>query len=171
MNKLVKLATHPKSGLPDSGARSVSVTGGLRETDDPDRGFFELIPPECEKRIAVHYGRGAVKYAPRNWEKGIDTGRTMRSLMRHVNAYRSGDRREDHLAAIAWNAFCLMYHETRIQAGTLPRELDTYPIVIEQGSSTNASKSESGRIVRPAVRRASRVGRASNRPKASRRSR
>jgi hypothetical protein len=31
--------------------------------------------------------------------------------MRHVEAYRMGDKSEDHLAAIAWNAFTIMQFE------------------------------------------------------------
>lgn len=122
---------HRDSGLKDSGARTSSVTGGLRETDNPERGFYELVPPGPLKRLAVHYARGAVKYLPRNWEKGIETGRTFRSMLRHAFSYLAGDRSEDHLAAIAWNAFALMDHEDRLKAGTLPRELDTLPLLKE----------------------------------------
>ena len=129
VNTFGPLVPRPSSGLADSGARESSVTGGLRETDNPERGFYELVPPGPLKRLAVHYARGAVKYLPRNWEKGIETGRTFRSLLRHAFTYLAGDRSEDHLAAIAWNAFALMDHEDRLKAGALPRELDTLPLL------------------------------------------
>jgi hypothetical protein len=40
--------------------------------------------------------------------------RTWESLERHVQAYKDGDQSEDHLAAIAWNAFALMWYAERM---------------------------------------------------------
>ncbi len=113
--------------------------GALREVDDPSRGYFELLPPGPLTRLAAHYGRGAAKYAPHNWEKGLETGRIMRSLLRHAFGYLAGNRDEDHLAAVAWNAFALMDHEDRLRSGELPRALDTLPCLREG----------SGRVVAP----------------------
>jgi hypothetical protein len=119
--------------LSDSGAREVSITGGLREPST-DRGAYELLPPGPMHRLAVHYERGSRKYAKRNWEKGIETGRIMQSLLRHAFAYLAGGRGEDHLAAIAWNAFALMHHEDAIKAGALPAALDTLPCIVPEKS-------------------------------------
>ena len=33
------------------------------------------------------------------------------SMLRHGQQYLAGDRSEDHLAAVAWNAFSLMHFE------------------------------------------------------------
>lgn len=77
-------------------------------------------------RLAVHYARGAEKYADRNWEKGQQTGWLVSSLCRHFKKLVAGDTDEDHGAAVLWNAFALMHHIPRIADGRLPRELDDY---------------------------------------------
>jgi hypothetical protein len=118
--------------LADSGARETSVTGGLREPSS-GRGAYELLPPGPIERLAKHYENGAKKYASRNWEKGIETGRIMQSLLRHAFKYLGGSRDEDHLAAVAWNAFALMHHEDALLVKQLPRELDTLPCLRGDG--------------------------------------
>jgi hypothetical protein len=118
----------PAPALQDSGKRETYITGGAREPSD-GRGAYELLPPGPVHRLAIHYERGAQKYAPRNWERGLQTGRVMQSLLRHAFKYLSGSRDEDHLAAVVWNAFALMHHEDALKAGTLPKELDTLPVV------------------------------------------
>jgi hypothetical protein len=78
------------------------------------------------RRVAVLYGRGAAKYADRNWEKGQQTGWLVDSLFRHLGKYRMGQTDEDHAAAVVWNTFALIWTVPRIADGRLPRELDTY---------------------------------------------
>ncbi len=63
------------------------------------------------KRVAEMYMRGADKYGESNWEKGMPTSRILASLLRHIEAYRCGDREEDHLAAVVWNALALIHFE------------------------------------------------------------
>jgi hypothetical protein len=96
--------------LPDSGKRESFALGAVRDVQD-DKPRYDLIPPKSLLRLAMHYTRGARKYGDRNYEKGIPNSRTLASLMRHVEAYRLHDTAEDHLAAIAWNAFTLMFFE------------------------------------------------------------
>lgn len=162
-------------GLADSGARTSTVTGALREPTTVDAGRYDLIPGECVgqlsrrlesvfdfeelqnaalalladgdlsgvvelashlvqrmgglHRLAVHYARGALKYADRNWEKGLETGRCVDSLMRHIDKARRGLTDEDHEAAVLWNCFALMFTEARLCDGRFPKELDTYGLV------------------------------------------
>jgi hypothetical protein len=47
----------------------------------------------------------------RNWEKGIPVSRYVSAILRHTFKYIWGANDEDHLAAIAWNAFAIMHHE------------------------------------------------------------
>lgn len=94
----------------DSGKREQFEKGSVRDTQD-GKPRYNLIPPQPLKRLAELYARGAIKYDEHNWTKGQTSSRTMDSLMRHVESYRLGDRTEDHLAAIAWNAFNLMFFE------------------------------------------------------------
>lgn len=114
------------SGLKDTGARTQTETGGMREPGGL-RGRFDLLPPEALKRYAVHMARGAMKYADRNWEKGIETARCLESALRHLNDFMAGDTAEDHLAAAFWNIGALMTMQDRIGAGDLPESLETLP--------------------------------------------
>lgn len=97
--------------LPDSGARETYSTGAEREPRPVEKGRFDLIPPGPLLRVAVHYARGAEKYAERGWERGMPMSRTLCSLEGHINAWKAGDSGEDHLAAVVWNALALMHHE------------------------------------------------------------
>lgn len=94
----------------DSGAREDFASGARRDTQS-GKPRYDLIPPGPLKRLAELYERGAVKYGDSNWEKGMPCSRIIASLMRHVEQFREGDRTEDHLAAVAWNAFALIYFE------------------------------------------------------------
>jgi hypothetical protein len=107
----------------DSGKREAFSTGSVRDSRD-GKGRFDLISPIGLKRLAQLYERGAVKYGERNWEKGQKLGRYLDSALRHLNDYRSGERTEDHLAAVAWNAFSFIHTEQLIREGRLPKELD-----------------------------------------------
>ncbi len=80
-------------------------------------------------RLAVHYARGAAKYADRNWEKGQETGWLVDSAQRHAFKYSIGNTTEDHQAAILWNVFGLMWTLDRIEKGQLPFTLDTAGIL------------------------------------------
>jgi len=102
--------------MKDSGKRTSFKTGAVRETDS-GRGYYELLPPEPIRRLAVHYERGAGKYPDRNWEKGMPWSRCTRSLLRHAFQWLAGDNSEDHLAAVVWNAFALMEYEKTYREG------------------------------------------------------
>ena len=94
----------------DGGAKEQFATGSQRDTQQ-GKPRYSLIPPYPLKRLADLYVRGAEKYDDHNWAKGQPTSRILDSLMRHVEAYRMGETTEDHLSAIAWNAFALMQFE------------------------------------------------------------
>lgn len=96
----------------DSGARQDFPTGMVRDTQD-GKPRFDLIPVEGLRRLADLYARGAEKYDDDNWKKGQPYSRAYASLFRHLIQWREGDKDEDHLAAVAWNAFALMYYEDK----------------------------------------------------------
>jgi hypothetical protein len=112
--------------LDHGGARETSISGGVRESA-AGKGRFDLIPARPYKRLAVHYEAGSLKYEPRGWEKGLPLARFLDSLERHLNAFKAGDRTEDHLAAIIWNAFGYIETEARVEEGRLPKELYDVP--------------------------------------------
>lgn len=128
------------SGLKDSGDRRQYVTGAQREPQDIGKGRYDLIPTSPILRLAVHYARGVAKYGDRNWEKGLPLGRYVDSAKRHLDQFLSGDRSEDHLAAVLWNVCGLMWTEEKIQAEVLPAELNDLPdVVIPSRSRAEAS--------------------------------
>lgn len=106
----------------DSGQREDFATGARRDTQE-GKPRYDLIPVEALKRLALLYARGAEKYGESNWQKGIPYSRVLASLLRHVYAWVEGDDTEDHLAAVAWNAFALMAYESRVRRGELPSDL------------------------------------------------
>ena len=108
----------------DSGARVDFSTGSRRDVED-DKLDWTLLPFFGLRRVVRHLMKGASKYGRNNWRLGQSMGRADRSLLRHaIDGYFAGDRSEDHLAAIVFNAVLLMDHEERIAAGELPAELD-----------------------------------------------
>lgn len=96
----------------DSGNRQEFETGMVRDTQD-GKPRFDLVPVESLRRLADLYARGAEKYSDNNWKKGQPYSRAYASLFRHMIAWREGDRSEDHMAAVAWNAFAIMYYEEK----------------------------------------------------------
>ncbi len=74
---------------------------------------FDLIPIRALWLLAEVYGRGARKYADRNWEKGYAWGLSIAALERHLNAWKGGESIDEetgayHLAQVAWHAFTLL---------------------------------------------------------------
>lgn len=110
----------------DSGNRQSFSTGAVRDTAD-DKPRPDLFSPFAEERVGQWLRLGAVKYSERNWEKGIPNSRCFASLRRHVMRYQQGDRSEDHLAAIIFNAMAIIHNEEMIRRGVLPAELDDMP--------------------------------------------
>ena len=112
--------------MKDSGQRELFSSGAVREPS-LGKGRYDLIPGYSLARLAVHFENGAKKYSERNWEKGLPLSRFIDSAHRHLNQFTTGDREEDHLAAIAWNVFAYMFIENEIQKGTLPDSFDNVP--------------------------------------------
>lgn len=114
----------------DSGERREFATGSVRDVRS-GKGRFDLIPPYSLLRLARHYENGAVKYGDRNWEKGQPIASYIDSMLRHGQDYLKGDRSEDHLAAVAWNAFAAMFTEELVRLGKLPAGFNDMPVRME----------------------------------------
>jgi len=106
------------------------VTGAVRDTQE-GKHRFDLIGLHMLKRLSALLVRGAKNYGERNWEKGQNVKRTNASLWRHVVAYQEGDRSEDHLAAIVFNAMSIIHVEEEVLAGKLPAQLLDLPFYAE----------------------------------------
>ena len=110
----------------DSGTRQSFNTGAVRDTAE-DKSRPDLFSPFAEERVGHWLRLGALKYAEHNWAKGIPNSRCFASLRRHVMHYQQGDKSEDHLAAVIFNAMAIIHNEEMIRRGVLPAELDDMP--------------------------------------------
>ena len=94
----------------DSGQRQAFETGSVRDMQ-AGKGSFFLLPAEPMFRLAKHYENGAIKYGNNNWKLGQPSTRYMDSALRHLFSYLMGKRDEDHLAAVVFNVFGIMWNE------------------------------------------------------------
>lgn len=96
----------------DSGER-VDYASGMRRDVDTGKPRFDLCIPEglpyreqLLTRFAALMGRGAEKYGSRNWELADseeELARFKASAMRHFMQWYTGERDEDHAAAVLFN--------------------------------------------------------------------
>lgn len=70
---------------------------------------LDRLPPPAIRRLAQLYERGAVKYAERNWEKGMPLSVYLDSMTRHAFQASSGAQDEDHLAAVCFNGLAAIH--------------------------------------------------------------
>jgi hypothetical protein len=94
--------------------------------DDTSKLRYDLIPPYALEALAHVYTIGAAKYGDGNYLKGMSWNRVIGALMRHLEAWRKGERLDVgdgqlHLASVAWCAFTLMVYEDQ-HIGTDDRE-------------------------------------------------
>lgn len=90
--------------------------GGLRYNKGKLR--WSLLPWDALKVLVQVYEKGAEKYAPRNWERGMSYTSVYDCLQRHLFAWWSGESRDaesglPHLAHVVWNALALLTYEVR----------------------------------------------------------
>lgn len=95
------------------------VTGGRKGSK---LARFDLLPPEVLFEVAEHYGKGARKYAARNWERGYPWGLSFAAMQRHANLWWGGEDNDaetgsHHLAAVIFHAMALLTF-TRRHLGT-----------------------------------------------------
>lgn len=109
----------------DSGERQEWETGSRRDTQ-AGKPRYDLIPALPLRRLADLYARGAEKYGEFNWQKGQPVSRYYASLFRHMQQWAEGDATEDHLAAVAWNAFAIIWTEDACDQGRLPSTFDDW---------------------------------------------
>ena len=79
---------------------------------------FDLVPTEALEALAEHFGRGAQKYADRNWERGYRYGLSSAALMRHAWAWWRGEdldpeTRSNHMISAAWHCLALYTFQRR----------------------------------------------------------
>jgi hypothetical protein len=93
---------------------------------DQDKLPYDLIPPELLGSVAVVLQFGAKKYAPRNWEAGMNWGRVFAALMRHMWAWWRKEEKDpetgfSHLEhAACCIAFLLAYEKRKVGTDDRP---------------------------------------------------
>lgn len=85
-------------------------TGAKRDSNS-NKPFINTLTGYTRQRFGYHMNLGARKYGNMNFKKGIPTEVYLESLDRHLAAYMEGDRSEDHLSAIIFNAQGCMLNE------------------------------------------------------------
>jgi hypothetical protein len=94
----------------DSGERRQFASGAVRDMA-AGKGRMDLLSPFANIRTSKWLEKGAEKYGPHNWEKGIPFSSLLDSTMRHLQKYLMGWRDEDHLAAARFGVDALMHFE------------------------------------------------------------
>ncbi len=88
---------------------------GLRFNEGKAR--FDLVHPWAHEQMVNVLTKGSLKYAERNWEKGMAWSKVLASLERHLNAIKKGEdydieTGELHAAHLACNAhFITAYYK------------------------------------------------------------
>jgi len=110
----------------DSGERETAETGAL---SDPSHAnvAMELLSPYSLWQLSLWLGKGAEKYAPRNWEKGIPFSVCVGKLQRHLQQYAMGKTDEPHLNAVGFWWHALAHYEAMIALDKLPVSLNDLP--------------------------------------------
>lgn len=90
---------------------------------------FDLVPTRPLVALAEHFGYGAEKYEPRNWERGVDWSLNYAALMRHITAWWGGadldEEGHSHLAAAMWHCCVLIeYAQTHPELDDRPTTTD-----------------------------------------------
>ncbi len=81
--------------------------GGLRYNQNKEP--LELVPPSLVFAVAAVLKKGAEKYAPRNWERGMPYTTVLGCLLRHVFKWASpfhSDIDEETKLNHLWHAAC-----------------------------------------------------------------
>ena len=110
----------------DSGKRRQFASGAVRDVDN-DKPRPDLISPFFKERLGNWLAKGAIKYEPWNWAKGMPMSTVIASLERHIMKFQQGLIDEDHLAGIAANAMFLLDFDERIKRGLLSPEFNDLP--------------------------------------------
>lgn len=95
---------------------ATEASEGLRY--DAGKIRVELMPVEWLEALAEVLTKGAQKYAPRNWEKGMAWSKMIGCAFRHTFKFMRGERYDretgcHHLAHAAWNLLALMSYDVR----------------------------------------------------------
>lgn len=86
-------------------------------------GYYDLLPWNALIEVSKIFEAGAIKYAARNWERGMPIDEYLDSGLRHGAKFLGGWNDENHLAQAAWNMVCALDTRYQIAIGELPSSL------------------------------------------------
>ncbi len=97
--------------LDERAHRDAMIERGEGRKDDTGKPPLHLIPPEFLYAIAEILDFGAKKYAPRNWEKGMNWSRCYRAALGHLFDWfaRKGPDPETGKSHLWHAACCIMF--------------------------------------------------------------
>ena len=105
--------TDEDSSAKSGGEMTVFASGAVRDKKT-GKGRCDLLPACVLLRLAKHYERGAERYGPYNWQRGIPCHSFVDSALRHMLKYMDGQTDEDHLIAAIWNLCGLAWTEEKM---------------------------------------------------------
>ncbi len=111
------------------GANVAYSTGAVRSSD-AESARYDLVSPIGLRREAEACAEGSIKYGDFNWEKGMPVNDLLNHALRHIYAFLSGDRSEDHLGHAKWNLGAACHSQElwpHLNEGTLRGEGCTPP--------------------------------------------
>lgn len=129
----------------DSGNRRIFESGAMRDRAE-GKGRYDLISPFAIQRLCGVYERGALKYADRNYEKGMPLGQFIDSALRHLLQLLEGREDEDHAAQALWNIASFIHIKELIDRGILPQTLNDLPCYMPMNANP-AEWREGNRLV------------------------
>ena len=100
----------------DSGVRQEYASGMRRDTQE-GKVNYRLIHIPFLKRLAIHLGKGMVKYGRDNWKLANSPEELERfedSAERHLMQWLSGEVDEDHAMAVVFNIMAAEYVRDRL---------------------------------------------------------
>lgn len=117
----------PDQTVPRSTGPERHFSSGAKRDSDSTKPRLELISPFAKERLGYLLAKGANRYGPRNWEKGMPLSQFLASAERHLNKIKMGDTSEDHMAAVVFNIDAMMHGQEMIKRGLWPADYDDLP--------------------------------------------
>lgn len=107
--------SYPNGGFVGERITPTDLQGGYKADEGKPR--FGLIPPKFLRALAELFTTGAKKYSDWNWYLGMNYSRVYDAMMRHQNAWWSGQTHDEvdgqhHLISSAWCACVLYIYDT-----------------------------------------------------------
>jgi len=112
--------------IKSSGQEETFATGSVRDKQK-GKGAFELVPMFVVWMVGRVYEEGAIRYSPRNWEKGQPLSQYIKSAQNHLSKHMMGLRDEPHLSMAIWNLMGYAFTAVLIKLGRRPASLSDMP--------------------------------------------